>query len=158
MIYLGIDPGTQHIGVCLYDARAARVLASATLDAPEGEQWTPASACDAVETWAGDRALNCAAVERTEWRGMGGPSLLETTEIVGAMMGRFFGVVTLRRREVLKALRIPSGTSSQVRAALIESHGGTQSTKKGGALHGVANHRWDALAVAMAAATMEVER
>ena len=111
MIILGIDPGTQHIGVCLYDSEARRVLASATLDAPEGAQWTPVTGPDAVEDWwdardmaAGGFSVGLVAIERTEWRGMGGPSLLETTELVGALWQRY-RLVSQRGRRCCAAAR-----------------------------------------------------
>ncbi len=147
MKVLGIDPGTQ-TGWVHYDGAEHRVLAHGQvvehmvpLCGPEFDQ------CIAV-------------VERPKGYGPTRPQLVDCGYVAGRIVQKLIGArietVEMTRLEVCKALSESSHGEVRVRndatawAALLLLHGGEQSAKKGGPLHGVRAHERAALAVAVA--------
>lgn len=91
-----------------------------------------------------------------------GWEVFDTARFVGRLQEAFLPLpVTLRTRsEVLASLGINTrrrkgqpkvNADSTVRTLLIERWGGAGSEKRGGPLHGVTSHAWQALAVAVCA-------
>ena len=153
MIVVGIDPGPEACGFCIYDNRGPRVI-EAHKALPIVEPLT------ALDIYAGQAAL--VALARVQSYGIAGSSLLRTSETGGRLWqcseALRLPTVLLYRREVLRGLDVTGkgNRDALVRERLIEMHGGerrkAQGTKKEpGPLYGVASHAWQALAVAVVA-------
>ena len=153
MIIVGIDPGPEKCGFCVYDTESRKVI-EAKKDLP------------VVEVLAGidiySSQADLVGIERVQSYGIPGSTLLRTSEVVGRLWqcseSLRLPTVLLYRREVLRGLDVTGkgNRDSLVRERLIEMHGGTrklaQGTKKEpGPLYGVASHAWSALAVAVVA-------
>lgn len=163
MIVLGIDPG-KTIGLCLYDTVSASVLAA--------ECCAETDLDDAIHRLL-PRA-DTVSVERPRMYGVGGNDIADACEQAGWIVRRcggllprkplhsgahtFGDVCALERRAVTSALSIATGQQVKgdagVWAALVALHGGDDCKRKGGALHGVASHARQALAVAWAASAL----
>ena len=153
MIIVGIDPGPEKCGFCVYDNLAGKII-EAQKDLPVGEALT------GIDIYAGQADL--VGIERVQSYGIPGSTLLRTSEVVGRLWqcseALRLPTVLLYRREVLRGLDVTGkgNRDSLVRERLIEMHGGTrkiaQGTKKEpGPLYGVSSHAWQALAVAIVA-------
>jgi hypothetical protein len=161
MIVLGIDPG-KTIGLCLYDTVAARVLAAECCAEPGLD--------DAIHRLL--PLADAVSVERPRMYGVGGNDIADACEQAGWIVRRCGGllpreslrggantfgtVYALERRAVTAALSTATGQQVKgdagVWAALVALHGGDECKRKGGALHGVASHARQALAVAWSVA------
>ncbi len=153
MIIVGIDPGPEKCGFCVYDTETQAVI-EAKKDLPVVEVLT------GIDIYASQADL--VGIERVQSYGISGSTLLRTSEVVGRLWqcseSLRLPTVLLYRREVLRGLDVTGkgNRDSLVRERLIEMHGGTrklaQGTKKEpGPLYGVASHAWSALAVAVVA-------
>jgi hypothetical protein len=153
MLILGIDPGPEKCGFCVYDTETQSII-EAKKDLPVVETLT------GIDIYAARADL--VGIERVQSYGISGSTLLRTSEVVGRLWqcseSLSLPTVLLYRREVLRGLDVTGkgNRDSLVRERLIEMHGGTrkiaQGTKKEpGPLYGVASHAWAALAVAVVA-------
>jgi len=149
MHIIGIDPGPTTCGVVMYDT-VTRTVEYAAPDVP---------VLDAVGL-PRSMPLYVVACERVQSYGIAGASLLETAEVYGRIQqsallyaDRFVGIY---RRDVLATLDVTGkgNCDSLVRQALLQMHGGSSASKKGGPLYGVTSHAWQALAVAVAASRL----
>ena len=155
-LILGIDPGPSTSGMVLYDPIDRRVV----------KAWKEADQAEVQHYVRGMRRGIRAGLERqvvVEQVSAGprmGASLLETQLLAGCIVGwcQAWGlpIDALYRRDVIRALgctaKKPS-RDSQVRATLIERHGGSTAIGKKaepGPLYGVASHAWQALGLVYA--------
>ena len=163
MVWCGIDPGTERTGVVIYDSGSKAAL------------WACKDICNAVlvshlRNGFADIPVQrprAIAIERMQAHRMVSGDVIETTWVSGrfyeaAQASHYRKVVRYYRREILAALDVTGkGTrDSLVRQRLIEMHCGKTAAigKKAtpGALYGVTSHAWQALAVAVVAAQLDV--
>tara|TARA_R110002110_G_scaffold40474_2_gene129404 strand:+ start:133 stop:645 length:513 start_codon:yes stop_codon:yes gene_type:complete len=153
-LVLGIDPGPTKSGMVLYEATARRVLrAWKAADIHELEQQVRLMYSRYIRL--GVKAS--VAVEQVSAGGVSANSLFETQLVAGRVVGwcDVLGVPveTYYRRDVLRALNCNAkgkSKDSQVRAALIEIHGGSSAVGRKsapGPLYGTSSHAWQALGV-----------
>ena len=155
-LILGIDPGPSTSGMVLYDPDDRRVIKS----------WKEADEAEVQHyvrgMYRGIRSglQRQVVVEQVSAGPRMGASLLETQLFAGRIVGWCdawgIPVDALYRRDVIRALgctaKKPS-RDSQVRATLIERHGGSTAIGKKaepGPLYGVASHAWQALGLVYA--------
>jgi len=154
-----IDPGPDRSGWVLYDADARRVVAHSAAERNAdllgilrrqslGRPGPDVVAIEQIALRPGQPAYRELV-----------PTLLWTGRLVEAWASRG-GRVELVTREVVKraVLGSPRGDDAQVRAALLDLHGGAGAagTKRApGPLYGVKSHAWAALAVAVTVAGIQ---
>lgn len=154
MKVLGIDPGPEVCGWCIYHTSTQQVEQAAVMPTQDVLDWFKLPHRFLL--------LDVVAIERVQSYGIAGASLLRTAEVCGriwqASEQAGLPVRLLYRRQVLQALDVTGkgNRDSLVRQRLIEMHGGTRKAAVGlksnpGPLHGVASHAWQALAVGIAA-------
>ena len=155
-IIFAIDPGSTTAGIVLYDWDAHRVqrcnkAADEELVYLELQRLVQKRRCGVkVEV----------VIEQVSAGGYAANSFLETQFLAGAFYGwcqaQSLPVSVYYRRDVLSALNCHAkgrSRDSQVRAALIELHGGSSAIGKKatpGPLYGVTSHAWQALGVVIA--------
>jgi hypothetical protein len=155
-LILGIDPGPRASGMVLYDPVAREVV----------EAWKDAGECEVrrevrrMRQGVRTSRIREVVIEKVSAGPKMGASLLETQLFAGRVVG-WCEIIdipcdTYYRRDVIRSLgctaKKPS-RDSQVRATLIERHGGSTAIgKKGspGPLYGVASHAWQALGLVYA--------
>ena len=155
-LILGIDPGPSTSGMVLYDPNDRRVIQSwKAADEHEVQHYVRGM-------YRGIRSglTRQVVVEQVSAGPRMGASLLET-QLRAGRSGGWWDVLSipgdaLSRRDVIRALgctaKKPS-RDSQVRATLIERHGGSTAIGKKsepGPLYGVASHAWQALGLVYA--------
>lgn len=157
-LILAIDPGPEASGVVLYDP------------SPRGEQGphvlerSNAATVDHIiedmrSLWV-HRTRFVVVIERVTAQQYAANSLLRTAEVGGRLYQEALACEAraewMTRSQVLTELHISGGSrDKQVRARMIELHGGTQATAVGtkktpGPLYGVSSHAWQALGLAVA--------
>ena len=139
MSVLAIDPGTESSGWVEYDGE---ILAHGNT----GNSELLYSICN------GPPAVHLAIEWMDHRAGQPvGATTFETCLWTGRIIQAFGGPFTLiQRHKVKHYLCNSTGVKDKhIRAALIHRFGGEQETKKGGRLHGIASHQWQALGVAV---------
>ena len=156
MKVLGIDPGPEQCGWCIYHTTTLQVEQAAVMSTQEVLDWFKLPTRFLL--------LDVVAIERVQSYGIAGASLLRTAEVCGRIWqaAELAGlpVRLLYRRQVLQALDVTGkgNRDSLVRQRLIELHGGSRQAAVGvksnqGPLYTVKSHAWQALAVGIAASS-----
>lgn len=171
MNILGIDPGTNKTGWCVYNTE--RNVAVAAGEVEHSLELGFHVWCDQIPMMAGMLRLDHIVIERPVGQGPTRPVMVECGIVFGRIESACeatypaFDSVSLTRLQVCKALSAPFLGTLQVRndatawAALVALHGGKAATAKGkvrkgvqveapGALGICAGHAKAALAVAVA--------
>lgn len=153
-LILAVDPGSETHGVVLYNAAAQRVT-WAKKDA------TTADVCERMRDMWSDGVPYRVVVERVMAQRYAINSLLRTAEHGGWMMCEAHACgapsMWLPRSSVLTELHVSGGgRDAQVRARMIELHGGSRRAALGtvrdpGPIAGCVSHAMQALGVAVAA-------
>lgn len=152
-VILGIDPGTEKSGWCLYDGE--RVIGSGV------------DANQKLLYGLNDMGADELAIERIQGYGMVvGREVFETCEMVGRLAQAWKGSLPaslIYRRDIkIHLCGVSSAKDANVRQALLdrfERSGGGKTPQVGtkslpGPLYGVSSHAWSALAVAVVARSL----
>lgn len=146
---LAVDPGTTH---------SAFVLLSGAQDMPMLEDFGIEPNGDLLGTIRRNaRGIDALAIERARSYGMAvGAEVLETIHWGGRFhetalsMHPLLMVMRPDRKEVARNLcGTDRAKDANIRQAIIDRYGGSESIRKGGPLHGVSKDVWAALAVGL---------
>lgn len=148
---LGIDPG-ETTGWALYDRKMRRAVGSG-----EFERYTLSN--EVIDRYL-EGVFEAVVIERPVAHGPTRPQVVECAYVTGRLFQTFLkwhsAASQLTRLQVRQRLQLATHGVVQVKndatvwAALKILHGGDDSAKRGGALHGVKAHGRAALAVAVA--------
>ena len=147
MRIIGIDPGTLHSGLAVIDSEDETII--------HHKAWTLNLQIESYLLFEMDKGDHFGC----EWVQNYGRVIGEETLRAAYYAGRFAYIATNNQAERIWEPTRPeilghhcgsrNVPKSNLRQAILDRYGGKEAKKKGNPLHGISNHIWDALAVAL---------